>query len=81
MVTTHQAQTMTDIEFHEMIAEAYYMVRLWDSYINAHRNTINSLPDFGLKTYYKDTLEIQRAARDRVKRWIRKQVLLRYNCK
>ena len=82
--TTARMMTYTDIEFHEVIANAYEMIKMWDRQIARMTSDLEDLRNYDLwniKGYYAKQLEIKKAARQRVKAWARRMVTLRYSTK
>ena len=79
--TTAKMMVLTDVEFHEKIANAYDMVKMWDRQISRMTSDLEGLRNYDLwniKGYYAKQLEIKKAARQRVKSWARRMVTLRY---
>jgi hypothetical protein len=79
--TTARMMTYTDVEFHEVIADAYKMVNSWDkqiSYMEAALPNLKKYDLWNIRDKYAHNLEIKKAARQRVKAWARRMVTLRY---
>jgi len=79
--TTAKMMALTDVEFHEAILGAYNMIDSWDREITpmeAKLADLNRYDLWNIKRYFAKQLEIKKAARQRVKAWVRRMVTLRY---